>query len=54
MNVSKLIALCEAKLANLHQLRTSAERSGDIDRMTSLEAEIAETEHTLESLRSLE
>jgi hypothetical protein len=52
MTISDLIALATARLANLQSLRTSAASLGDVERVMTLDAEIAETQATLDSLRA--
>jgi hypothetical protein len=49
----ELIALCEARIANLQQLRTSAQQLGNVARVAALELEIADAQRTLDSLRNL-
>jgi hypothetical protein len=53
MTTSDLIALATARLANLQSLRTSAARLGDVARVIELDAEINETQATLDSLNSI-
>ena len=53
MTISDLIALANARLANLTALRTSSQRLGDVARLEQIENEIAETEATLELLRGI-
>jgi chaperonin cofactor prefoldin len=53
MTIQNLIAMCQAQLANLSMLRTSAERLGDIDQVMALDAKLAETQNTLNELQSL-
>lgn len=53
MTPEDLIRLCEARLANLSQLKRSAEQIGDVPRVAALEVEIAQTEATLASLKGL-
>jgi hypothetical protein len=54
MTVTDIISMLEKRIAQIGQLRTSAERLGDIERVTALDAELAETEATLAALRALE
>lgn len=53
MLTEELVKMCEARLANLQQLKTSAQQIGDVARVAALELEIADAQRTLESLRNL-
>jgi len=53
MNIEKIIELLYRRLVNLSQLRTSAETMGELDRVLALDAEIAETQNTLDALNTL-
>ena len=53
MTVQKLIQLAERRLARLEQERVGAENAGDIDAMGRIDGEIAETNATLNQLRTL-
>jgi|LakMenEpi03Aug12_release.lakeMendotaPanAssembly.Ray.scaffolds.fasta_scaffold5468905_1 hypothetical protein len=53
MTIAYLIELLHRKIANLSMLRTSAAALGEIDKVEQLDVQIAETETTLEALRSL-
>jgi hypothetical protein len=52
MLTDELVTMCEA-LANLQQLKTSAQQIGDVARVAALELEIADAQRTLDSLRNL-
>lgn len=53
MTVQKHIQLAERRLARLEQERINAELIGDIDAMARIDAEFAETQTTLNQLRTL-
>jgi hypothetical protein len=53
MLADELVSMCEARITNLQQLRTSAQQLGDVARVAVLELEIADAERTLEALRNL-
>lgn len=53
MTLSQIIEILETRRAHLTQLRNSPDAQRDLDRATSLDAEIAETEATLAQLRSI-
>jgi hypothetical protein len=53
MTVVQIIEILEKRRAHLTQLRNSFDAQRDLDRATSLDAEIAETEATLAQLRSI-
>lgn len=46
MTIATIIEMLERRVAHLSQLRASAEALGDIARVASLDAELAETEAT--------
>ncbi|MFN9029624.1 MAG: hypothetical protein ACK54C_02170 [Betaproteobacteria bacterium] len=48
--LAELIGVLQGKLANLSTLRTSAERLGDLERVAALDAELTETQVTLDAL----
>jgi hypothetical protein len=52
MKISDLVALLEARLANLAQQRTTAAALGDVAGILRIDAETSETETTLASLRA--
>ena len=54
MSIADLIDLAVARLANLTMLRTAAATLGDTARIIVIDAEIAETETTLATLRTVE
>lgn len=53
MNIQHLIAIVERRLVYLSQCRASAESTGDVERMSAIDADINETNATLERLRTL-
>ena len=53
MTIPDLIAMLKRRLAYLGQLRTSAAAIGDVDQVDRLDAELAETQATLNQLGSL-
>jgi hypothetical protein len=53
MTIDQIIELLNRRLVNLSQLRTSAETMGELDRVLALDAEIAETQNTLDALNTL-
>ena len=53
MTVTEIIEMLGRRLTNLSQLRSSADKLGDLDRVSALDAEIAETQSTLDALRTL-
>jgi hypothetical protein len=53
MSIDDLIHLAQNRLATLNSARATADRNGDADRVAALDAEIAETEATLEILRGI-
>jgi hypothetical protein len=53
MDIQDLIEFCEKNMAQKGQLRTSAAALGDVKRVAELEAEMAETQRTLNTLRAL-
>ncbi len=53
MNLSQIIEILERRRVYLTQLRNSPDAQRDLARAASLDAEIAETEATLEQLRSI-
>jgi hypothetical protein len=53
MSIADLIDLLSRRLVNLSQARAAAADLGDVSRIDSLDAEIAETETTLGALRAI-
>ena len=53
MSISDLIRLAQNRLATLNSARATADRNGETDRVSTLDAEIAETEATLATLREI-
>jgi hypothetical protein len=52
MTLDQLTKVLENKIAALNNLRLHAEKTGDAAEMVRLDAEIAETQITLDKLRS--
>lgn len=53
MSVAELIQLVENKLAALNSARASAAAVGDINQVILLDAQISETQLTLDQLKTL-
>lgn len=53
MKIAELITLAENKLMALNAEMTNAIQRGDVDGITKIETQVAETQITLDSLRSL-
>lgn len=53
MTIPELIAMCERRIVNLQSQRSSAVLLGDINQVERIDADIAETQATLNSLRTL-
>jgi hypothetical protein len=53
MSLAELIQLVQAKLAALNSARASAAAVGDINQVVLLDAQIAETQLTLDQLKTL-
>jgi hypothetical protein len=53
MKIDDLILLARARLVHLSQILSSYTALGDVEGMTRTEAEIAQTQATLDSLLSL-
>ena len=53
MNTQDLITLLAARLSRCNYQRVHAERDGDIARIATLDAQIAEIEATLNKLRAI-
>jgi hypothetical protein len=53
MTIQHLIELLERRIANLSQLKTSAEAIGDVDGSANIEAELSQTLATINQLRQL-
>jgi hypothetical protein len=49
-----LITMCRARLVQLSQLRASAVSLGDADQVARIDAQIAETQETLNKLLTVE
>lgn len=52
MTIEKLIEMVRSRIAYLSAQRNAAERIGDVDQVSRLDAELAECEATLEALLS--
>ena len=53
MTIQQIIEMLKRRLVNLSQLRTSAADLGDLDRASAIDAEIAETQTSLDALTTL-
>jgi len=53
MTITQLIALAANRLAMLNNARATAVALGQIDRLDALDADIAETQTTLDALRAI-
>lgn len=53
MTISQLIALASNRLAMLNNARATAVALGHIDRIDVLDADIAETQQTIDALKTL-
>lgn len=53
MTIPELITLMQNRIATLGGQRATAEAHGDVAEVTRLDAEITETQATLEQLRTL-
>ena len=53
MTIPELIQMVQRRLAYLSQLRTSASNLGDVVQVGLIDGQIAETESTLEALKTL-
>ena len=53
MTVEKLIEMATRRIAYLNEIRVSAERIGDVDAVTGIDTDIAETHATLTKLQTL-
>lgn len=52
MTLEQIIQILTNKVVSLSQLRESAIRSGDLEKVNQIEVEIAETQSTLDILKS--
>ena len=53
MSISELIRLMEARLTALNSARASAATVGDIEQIQRIDADVAQTQLTLDQLRTL-
>jgi hypothetical protein len=53
ITIEYLVQMCERALVSLGQQKSAAERLGDLERIDMLNSKIAETEATLEKLRTI-
>ena len=53
MTIHQIIEMLKRRLVNLSQLRTSASDLGDLDRVSTIDVEILETQTTLDALTTL-
>jgi hypothetical protein len=51
--LADFIALCKARLAHLDAMAADAVRTGDVDGLTRIEADKADTQATLATLEAL-
>ena len=52
MNIAFILRVMENRLASLNNIRAAAVNSGDLEKIVQLDAEIAETEITIQDLRA--
>jgi hypothetical protein len=53
MTISQLIEMCERRIAYLNGVRGSAAAIGDIQQLEQIDAQLAETQQTLNHLQTL-
>ena len=53
MNIAELIALAQAKLSRLDQIRSSAAQVGDIVLLSDIDRQVIETQETINKLNTL-
>lgn len=53
MTIAELIAIVTNRIAALHQARAHAVSVGDVQRVSTIDADVVETETTLAQLHSL-
>jgi hypothetical protein len=53
MTIDELVVLAQSRLSTLNTQRADAVTRGDVAALARLDAEIAETEHTLAQLQTL-
>lgn len=53
MYITDLIALAEARLARLDQIRSSAAQAGDAAQLAEIDRQVVETQATIDALRTL-
>jgi hypothetical protein len=53
MTIAELIKACERRLSNLHSVRGSALALGDMVQVDRIDAQIEETQDTLNKLRTV-
>lgn len=53
MTIPELIGACERRLVYLQMLKSSAQSLGDVKQVEQIEAHIAETQDTLNKLRTV-
>lgn len=54
MTIPELITIVRNRIASLHQARSHAVAVGDVQRVSAIDADVAETETTLAQLLSLQ
>lgn len=52
MNIAFILRVMENRLQSLNNIRAAAVNSGDLEKIVQLDAEIAETEITIQDLRT--
>ena len=53
MTIQELIVFAENRLQHLHNAVATATQLGDLDKLSSLQIEVTDTEETLSKLRNL-
>jgi hypothetical protein len=53
MTVNQLIQMAQRRIAHLGEQRVNAERVGDVDAVTRIDTDLAETQATLAQLNTL-
>lgn len=52
MNIAFILKVMQNRLMSLNNIRSSAVNAGDLERIVQLDAEIAETEITIDDLKN--
>ena len=53
MNIAELIALAQARLSRLDQIRSSAVQVGDATQLAEIDRQVIETQNTIDKLNTL-